>query len=137
MNTFPCNFTFATNRWNLIFEALDLFFNSMSTLKNRWNLAAVMTESQENFPRNNLLRDRNASRFKEVCITQAFDEIESRVTEKTSQEFSGTEIRLLGSFSKLFGFLLNWQVRTGKTRNVTGTAPGMILILKTWSVCCS
>ena len=130
MNTFPCNFTFAINGWNLIFEALDLFFNSMSALKNKWNFAAVPTESQEKHPRNNLLRDRNASRSKEEYITQASDEIESRVAEKTSREFCGTESRILGSLSNLDEFLLNWHVRTGKTRHITGTVPGMIVILK-------
>ena len=130
MNIFPCNFNFETNRWKLIFEALYLFFDSVSTMKNKKNLAAVITESEEKHPRNNLLRDKNASRFKQEYITQASDEIESRVTEKTTQEFSRTESRILGSLSKLDEFLLNWQVPTGKARHITGTVPGMIVILK-------
>ena len=130
MNTFTCHFNFAINRWNLIFGALDLVFNPMFKMKNKRNLAAVMTESQEKHPRNNLLGDKNACRFKEEYITQASDEIESRVTEKTSQEFCRTENRILGSLSNLDEFLLNWQVRTGKTRHITGTVPGMIVILK-------
>ena len=32
--------------------------------------------------------------------------------------------------SKLDEFPLNWQDRTGKTRHITGTVPGMIVILK-------
>ena len=130
MNTFPCNFNYAKKRWNLVSGDLDLFFNSMCSLKNKRKLAAVNTENQEKHPWNKLLRDRNASRFKEEYITQASDETASRVTEKTSQEFSRTKSQIFGSFSKLDEFLLNWQVRTGKTRNVTATVPGMILILK-------
>ena len=130
MNTSPCNFNYAKKRWNLVSGALDLFFKSMCSLKNKRKLAAVNTENQEKHSWNKLLRDRNASRFKEEYITQASDESESRVTEKTSQEFSRTKSQIFGSLSKLDEFLLNWQVRTGKTRNVTATVPGMVLILK-------
>ena len=130
MNTSPCNFNYAKKRWNLVSAALDLFFNSRRSLKNKRKLAAVNTENQEKHSWNKLLRDRNASRFKEMYITQASDETERRVTEKTSQEISRTKSRILGSLSKLNEVLLNWQVRTGKTRNVTATVPGMILILK-------
>ena len=52
------------------------------------------------------------------------------MTEKSSQEFSRRDNRIIGSLSKLDEFLLNWQVRTGKTRHITGTVPGMIVILK-------
>ena len=102
----------------------------MSPSKNKKNLAAVNTESQEKNPGNNLLRDTNVSGFKEEYVTQASDEIESRVKQKTSQEISRTKSRILGSLSKLDEFPLNWQLRTGKTRNVTATVPGMIFILK-------
>ena len=101
MNTFPCHFNFAISRWNLIFGALDFFFNSMSTLKSKRNFAGVNTKSQEKHPRINFLRDTNASRFKEEYITEASNEIERRVTEKTSQEISRTKSRILGSLSKL------------------------------------
>ena len=79
----------------------------MSILKNKKNLAAVNTESQEKHPRNNLLRDTNASRFKEEYITQASYENESGVTEKASQKFSRTKSRILGSLPKLHEFVLN------------------------------
>ena len=51
-------------------------------------------------------------RFNEEYITQASEEIESRVTQKLSQEFSRTEFRILGALSKLDEFLLKPQVWT-------------------------
>ena len=56
-------------------------------------------------------------------ISQVFEEIEGRATEKLSKEFSRTESRILGALSKLDEFLLNPQVRTcsvavpGRSRN--------------------
>ena len=48
----------------------------------------------------------------EEYITQVSEEIEWRVLEKLSQEFSRTESRILGASSKLDEFLLNPQVQT-------------------------
>ena len=45
-------------------------------------------------------------------ISQVSEEIEGRVTEKLSKEFSRTESRVLAALSKLDEFLLNPQVRT-------------------------
>ena len=45
-------------------------------------------------------------------IYQVSEEIERRVTKKLSKEFSRTESRILGAFSKLDEFLLNPQIRT-------------------------
>ena len=45
-------------------------------------------------------------------ISQVSEEIEGRVTEKLSKEFSRAESRILGALSKLGEFLLNPQVRT-------------------------
>ena len=45
-------------------------------------------------------------------ISQVSEEIEGRVTEKLSKEFTRTESRILGALSKLDEFLLNPQVRT-------------------------
>ena len=56
-------------------------------------------------------------------ISQVSEEIEGRVTEKLSKEFSRTESRIMGALSNLVEFLLNPQVRTysvaipGTTRN--------------------
>ena len=59
----------------------------------------------------------------EEYITQVFEDFESRVTKKLSQQFSRTESRILGALSKLDEFLLKPLVRTpsgivpGKFRN--------------------
>ena len=59
-----------------------------------------------------------------MYITQVSEEIEGRVTEKVSQEFSRTESRILGALSELDEFLLNPQVQTcsvavpGTSRNI-------------------
>ena len=45
-------------------------------------------------------------------ISQVSEDIEGRVTEKLSKEFSRTESRILGALSKHDEFLLNPQVRT-------------------------
>ena len=45
-------------------------------------------------------------------ISQVSEEIEGRVTEKLSKEFSRTESRILGALSKLDEFLLNPQIQT-------------------------
>ena len=45
-------------------------------------------------------------------ITQVSEEIEGRVAKKLSQEFSRTELSILGALSQLEEFLLNPQVRT-------------------------
>ena len=60
----------------------------------------------------------------EKYITQVSEEVECRVTKKLSREFSRTESRILGAFSKLDDFLLNPQVRScsvavpGTSRNI-------------------
>ena len=45
-------------------------------------------------------------------ISKVSEEIEGRVTEELSKEFSRTESRILGALSKLDEFLLNPQIRT-------------------------
>ena len=85
----------------------------------------------------------------EEYISQVSEEIEGRITEKLSQEFSRTESRILVALSKLDEFLLNLQVRTcsatvpGTSRNngsdsrePTGDAPFLIAI-PMWSSCSS
>ena len=46
-------------------------------------------------------------RSQEDYITQVSEEIEGRVTNKLSQEFSKTENRILGALSRLDDFLMN------------------------------
>ena len=56
-------------------------------------------------------------------IIQDSEEIEGRVTKKLSQEFSPTELRIVGALSEFDIFLLNPQVRLcsvafpGKSKN--------------------
>ena len=91
----------------------------MATLRNKRTLAAVTTKIQEEYPRNVQSRNTSVPRINEENITQVFEEIEGRVTEKLSQEFSRTESRIFGALSKLDDFLLNSQIRTH-----SGTVPG-------------
>ena len=91
----------------------------MATLRNKRKLAAVTRETQKEHPRNGQLRNTSVPRINEEYITQVSEEIEGRVTEKLSQEFSRTESRILGALSKLDEFLLNQQIQTH-----SGTVPG-------------
>ena len=77
----------------------------------------MANETQE-YPRNNQSQNSSAPGITEEYIAQVFEEIEGRVTEKLSQEFSRTESRILGALSKLDEFLLNPQIRT-----FSGTVP--------------
>ena len=95
----------------------------MATLRSKRKLAAVIRETQEEHPRNGQSRNTSVPRINEEYITQVSEEIESRVTEKLSQEFSRAESRILGALSKLDEFLLNPRITThsetvpGKFRN--------------------
>ena len=91
----------------------------MATLRNKRKLAAVTRETQEEHPRNGQSRNTSIPRINEEYITQVSEEIEGRVTEKMSQEFSQIESRILGALSKLDEFILNQQTQTH-----SGTVPG-------------
>ena len=88
-------------------------------MANKRKLAAVTRETQEEHPRNCQSRNTSVPRINKENITKVSEEIEGRVTKKLSQEFSGTESRILGTLSKLDEFLLNSQIRTH-----SGTVPG-------------
>ena len=92
----------------------------MATLRNKRKLAAVTRETQEEHPRNGQSRNTSVPRINEEYITQVSEEIESRVTEKLSQEFSRAESRILCALSKLDEFLLNPQITT-HSETVPGT----------------
>ena len=91
----------------------------MATLRNKRKLAAVARETQKVHPRNGRSRNTSVPRINQEHITQLSEEIEVKVTEKLSQEFSRTESRILGILSKLDEFLLSPQIRTH-----SGTVPG-------------
>ena len=92
----------------------------MATLRNRWRLAAVTREIQEEHPRNGHLRNTSVPRINREYITKVSEQIKGRVTKKLSQEFSRTESCILGALSKLDEFLLNPQIRT-HSGTVSGT----------------
>ena len=91
----------------------------MATLRNRQKLAAVSRESQE-YPRTSQTQSPSAFGITEEYISQVSQEIDERVTEKLSQDFSRTESRILGALLKLDEFLLNPQVW-----RFSGTVPGI------------
>ena len=70
-------------------------------------------------PKSGQSRNTSVPRINEEVITQISEEIESRVTNKLSQEFSRIESRILCAPSNLDEFLLNQQIRTH-----SGTVPG-------------
>ena len=97
-------------------------FRIMATLTIKRKLAAVSRDTQEN-ARNGQSQSTFVLGMTEEYITQVFEEIGGRVTKKLFQEFSQTELRILGALSKLDEYLLNPQVRTcsvavpGSSRN--------------------
>ena len=80
------------------------------TLRNKWKLAAVSRETQE-ITRIGQAQNPFTPGMSEDYITKVSEEIEGRVTQKLSQEFSRTESRNLGALLKLDEFLPNPQVR--------------------------
>ena len=83
----------------------------MANLWNRRKLAAVSRETPGS-TRNSRAQNALDPESTQDYISQVSEEIEGRVTKKLSKEFSMTESRILGAFSKLDEFVLNLQVRT-------------------------
>ena len=90
----------------------------MPTLRSKRKLATMARETQE-YPRNNQSQNSAAPGNAEDYIAQVSEEIEGKVTKKLSQDFSGTESRILSAPSKVEEFLLNPHIRT-----FSGTVPG-------------
>ena len=55
----------------------------MATLRNKRKLAAVTRETQGENPRNGQSRNTSVPKINEEYITQVFEQIKGRVTEKT------------------------------------------------------
>ena len=90
----------------------------MATLRrNKRKLVSVLWETQE-YSRSSQSQNTSAPVITEGFITQVSEEIEGRLTEKLSQEFSRTESRFLGGLPKLDIFPLNPQIQT-----LSGTVP--------------
>ena len=92
----------------------------MAILRNKRKLAALNRENCGEHPRSNLAQNSNVPRSQEDYITQVSEEIEGRVTNTVSQEFSRTANRILGALSRLDGFLMNPLIQ-----NHSGTTPEM------------
>ena len=105
---------------NSVFITAQHFPFKNGNVEKKRKLAAVTRETQEEHPRNGQSRNTSVPRINEEYITQVSEEIESRVTEKLSQEFSRAESRILGALSKLDEFLLNPQITT-HSETVPGT----------------
>ena len=72
----------------------------MATLGNKRKLAALNKENCEEDPRSILTQNSTVPRSKEDYKTHVSEEIEGRVTEKLSQEFSKTENCILDALSR-------------------------------------
>ena len=83
----------------------------MATLRSKKKLAEVSREAPEG-TRSSRAQNVLDTDLTQDYISQVSEEIEGRVTEKLSKEFSRSESRILGALSKLDEFLLNPQVRT-------------------------
>ena len=90
----------------------------MATLRNKRKLAAVSGEIPEN-TRNSQSQNTLDPEMVQEFISQVSEDIEGRVTEKLSKEFSRTESRILGAQSKPDEFLLSPQAR-----NCSAPVPG-------------
>ena len=85
----------------------------MTSLRKNRRVAAVARETQKEYPRKGQSRNTSVLGIKEF-----FEEIEGKVTEKLSQEFSRTKSCILGALSNLDDLLSNPQLRTH-----SGTVP--------------
>ena len=83
----------------------------MATLRNKRKLGTVSRETPEITRHNQSQNTLNLGMAQEY-ITQVSADIEGRVTENRSQEFSRAESRILGALCKLDEFLLNPQFQT-------------------------
>ena len=89
----------------------EFSLSSMAKLRNKKKLAAVSRELPES-TRSSRAQNTLDPELTQDYISQVSEEIEGRVTEKLSKEFSRTESRILGALWKLDEFLLSPQVRT-------------------------
>ena len=96
---------FSLNHWQ------DFPSKGMATLRNKRKLAAVSRETPGG-SRTSRGQNELDPELTQDYISQVSEEIEGRVPNNLSKEFSETESRILGALSKLDEFLLNPQVRT-------------------------
>ena len=89
---------------NSVFEAVHVLYQ-MATCKNKKKVAVVSRETQERDPRSRNCLITGEPGMNDECICQVSEKIEVRVINIVSQEFSRTENRILGAFSKIDEFL--------------------------------
>ena len=83
----------------------------MTILRNKRKLAAINRETHGEYPRKNQARYSNSPGMQQDYFTQVSEEIECRMTNKLSQEFSRTESCILSALSMPYEVLLNPQAR--------------------------
>ena len=127
---FDWNFSLIIKKINTFVEKLKNHFSLhnwqsfslriMATSRKKRKLAAVSREKPE--IRNNGQSQKTiGAGMDQEYTSQVSEEIERRVTEKLSKEFSRTESRFLGALSKLHEFLLNPQATSSDLfRNCSG-----------------
>ena len=96
----------------------------MTTLRNKRKLPAVNRDNHGDDPRNGQARNTIFFKVQEEFFTQVSEEVEARVTQKLSWEFSKREGRFLGALSPLDECVQNPQPRVHP-----GTAPETSRIL--------
>ena len=101
----------------------------MATLRNRRKLAVVSRETQEQ-SWNSQSHNTYVPGIKEQFITQDFEEIEGRVSQKLSQDLSRTDFRIVEAFSQLDESLLSPLVRT-LSRTLSGNFCNLMLNTRT------
>ena len=79
--------------------------------RNKKKLAALNKKNCEEHPKSDLAQNSTVPRSQEDYTTQAYEEIEGRVTKKLSQEFSRTANRILGALARLDVLLMNPQIQ--------------------------
>ena len=85
--------------------------------RNKRKLATLSKKNCEELPRCNLAQNSKVPRSQEDYITQVSEEIEGRVTNNVSQDFSRTENRILCALARLDDFLMN-PLFQGHSRDV-------------------
>ena len=80
---------------------MSIYFPSLKVaeLRNKRMLATINRDNHEEHPKKKQMLDTNFPKIQEIYITQVSEEIEGRMTEKLSQEFSRTERCISGTLS--------------------------------------
>ena len=109
---------FGNNNMKIYVNVIAVAIKVTATLRKKRKLAAVSGEIPEN-TRNSQSHNTLDPEMVQEFISQVSEDIEGRVTEKLSKEFSRTESRILGAQSKPDKFLLSPQAR-----NCSAPVPG-------------